>query len=133
MDTATETPPFEQVCWSDAYSQTPDAKLEDFSAHCKRFFDSVLYNLDIGVFTRVGLRTFHRKDFAALDDGKAALAALDLVNLKSIERFGAASETPEIMVRWEGSLFRLSWKWRERSSVKIAERTYEKRAQALHC
>ena len=27
----------------------------------------------------------------------------------------------------------LSWKWRRRSSVKIAERTYEKRAQALHC
>src|ERR1035437_78593 len=26
----------------------------------------------------------------------------------------------------------LSWKWRTRSSVKIAERTYEKRAQALH-
>src|SRR5690348_1025205 len=30
-------------------------------------------------------------------------------------------------------LSRLSWKWRKRSSVKIAERTYEKRAQALHC
>jgi hypothetical protein len=30
-------------------------------------------------------------------------------------------------------LFRLSWKWRKRSSVKIAERTYEKRAQALRC
>jgi hypothetical protein len=29
-------------------------------------------------------------------------------------------------------LFRLSWKWKARSSVKIAERTYEKRAQALH-
>ena len=28
---------------------------------------------------------------------------------------------------------RLSWKWRKRSSVKITERTYEKRAQALHC
>ena len=27
----------------------------------------------------------------------------------------------------------LSWKWRKRSSVKIAERTYEKRAPALHC
>jgi serine protease Do len=26
----------------------------------------------------------------------------------------------------------LSWKWRRRSSVKITERTYEKRAQALH-
>src|SRR5262249_50129 len=30
---------------------------------------------------------------------------------------------------WRGS--RLSWKWRKRSSVKITERTYEKRAQAL--
>jgi len=27
----------------------------------------------------------------------------------------------------------LSWKWRERSSVKITERTYEERTQALHC
>jgi hypothetical protein len=30
-------------------------------------------------------------------------------------------------------VFCLSWKWRERSSVKITERTYEERAQALHC
>jgi len=29
-------------------------------------------------------------------------------------------------------LSRLSWKWRRRSFAKIAERTYEKRAQALH-
>jgi len=27
----------------------------------------------------------------------------------------------------------LSWKWRTRSSVKITERTYEERTQALHC
>jgi two-component system sensor histidine kinase KdpD len=27
----------------------------------------------------------------------------------------------------------LSWKWRKRSSAKIAKRTYEERAQALHC
>jgi hypothetical protein len=27
----------------------------------------------------------------------------------------------------------LTWKWRKRSSVKITERTYEERAQALHC
>jgi len=26
-----------------------------------------------------------------------------------------------------------SWKWRDRSSVKITERTYEERTQALHC
>ena len=30
-------------------------------------------------------------------------------------------------------IYRLSWKWRERSSGKIAERTYEKRTEALHC
>jgi hypothetical protein len=29
-------------------------------------------------------------------------------------------------------VYRLSWKWRERLSVKIAERSYAKRAQALH-
>src|SRR5271169_7257128 len=30
-------------------------------------------------------------------------------------------------------VFCLSWKWRKRSSVKIMERTYEERAQALLC
>src|ERR1039457_4439332 len=29
-------------------------------------------------------------------------------------------------------VFRPSWKWRERSAVKITERTHEKDAQALH-
>jgi hypothetical protein len=39
----------------------------------------------------------------------------------------AYANTPEC------GLFCLSWKWRKRSFVKITERTYEKRAQALHC
>jgi hypothetical protein len=39
----------------------------------------------------------------------------------------------EAQVRVDATLSRLSWKWRKRSSVKITERTYEKRAQALHC
>jgi hypothetical protein len=42
-------------------------------------------------------------------------------------QLGQIVATPDVLV------FRLSWKWRKRSSVKIAERTYEKRAQALHC
>ena len=29
-------------------------------------------------------------------------------------------------------LFRLSWKWRKRSSVKITERTYEEGTEAFH-
>jgi hypothetical protein len=31
------------------------------------------------------------------------------------------------------TVFCLSWKWRKRSSVKIAERTYEEGTKALHC
>jgi DNA-binding response OmpR family regulator len=42
---------------------------------------------------------------------------------------GASTQTVKAHVH----MSRLSWKWRKRSSVKIAERTYEKRAQALHC
>ena len=38
---------------------------------------------------------------------------------------------PSIVVAILG-VSRLSWNWRKRSFAKIAERTYEKRAQALH-
>src|SRR5437879_2298141 len=33
----------------------------------------------------------------------------------------------------KGPVSCLSWNWRERSSVKITERTHAKRAEALHC
>jgi hypothetical protein len=50
------------------------------------------------------------------------------------KRFFARNENQERVGRYIGwadeKVFRLSWKWRKRSSVKIAERTYEKRAQA---
>ena len=45
---------------------------------------------------------------------------------------GTGTREIAAMVRMQ-AVSRLSWKWRERSSVKIAERTYEKRTQALHC
>ncbi len=80
----------------------PDASLEAFAAHCKTFFDSVVTNLDVKVFTRVGLRILFRKDFKDLDEAKAALNSLKLVNLQSTERFGAAPEPQEISLRWEG-------------------------------
>ena len=47
------------------------------------------------------------------------------------ERMGAVAF--EDIEKFVPLVSRLSWKWRKRSSVKIAERTYEKRAQALHC
>jgi hypothetical protein len=52
------------------------------------------------------------------------------------EAFADSVEKPRYIWGWviyRDILSRLSWKWRRRSSVKIAERTYEKRAQALHC
>jgi hypothetical protein len=77
--------------------------LEKFASNCKRFFDSVTVLLDIRVFTRIGFRLFFRKDFKELDEAKAALHSLRLVNLKTEERFGAASEPHEVSLRWEGS------------------------------
>jgi hypothetical protein len=84
-------------------SQKLDSKLELFASHGKRFFESVLYNLDIKAFTRIGLRVFFRRDLKDLDEAKAAFASLKLVNLAPVERFGAASEPHEIMLRWESN------------------------------
>jgi hypothetical protein len=47
-------------------------------------------------------------------------------------RISARGIAPTTEVVGMGLLSCLSWKWRRRSSVKITERTYEKRAQALH-
>lgn len=79
----------------------PDSSLEKFAEHCKGFFDSVTRNLDVKVFTRIGLRTLLRKDFEALDQAKAALTSLKLVSLQPTERYGVASEPREIIFRWE--------------------------------
>ena len=51
------------------------------------------------------------------------------VVLRARELFQAAGDNGE---ETEALVSCLSWKWRKRSSVKITERTYEKRAQALH-
>ncbi len=79
----------------------PDSSLEKFAEHAKKFFDSVTRNLEVKVFTRVGLRTIFRKDFGALDEAKVALTSLKLVGLKSAERYGVGSEPREILFRWE--------------------------------
>jgi hypothetical protein len=84
-------------------SQKPDSQLEMFATHGKRFFDSVLYNLEIKAFSRVGLRSFFRKEYKSLDEAKAAFTSLKLVNVTPTERFGAASQPHEIGLRWQGS------------------------------
>jgi hypothetical protein len=49
------------------------------------------------------LRGFFRKEYKSLDEAKAALASLKLVNVAPRERFGAASEPHEVGLRWQGS------------------------------
>ena len=83
-------------------TQKPDSQLEAFAEHGKRFFDSVLYNLDIKAFTRIGLRVMLRRDFKDLDSAQAALTSLNLVNIPPGERFQASAEPREVSIRWEG-------------------------------
>jgi hypothetical protein len=91
-------------------SSKPDGTLEKFASHSKRFFDNVLYNLDIRLLSRVGLRVMLRKDFDTMDQAKAAFSSLKLVQLQPKERFGAASEPHEALFRWEGNQIGTTWR-----------------------
>src|SRR5262249_38644931 len=52
-----------------------DSTLGTFSKHCKTYFDTVADALDIRVYTRVGFRIIFRREFADLNEAKAALNA----------------------------------------------------------
>src|SRR5216683_4641879 len=52
-----------------------DKNGETFAKHCKAFFDAVTDQLQISVFTRIGLRLILRKEFKTEDEPKAALAS----------------------------------------------------------
>src|SRR6266436_5562708 len=80
----------------------PDSSLEKFGHHCKHFFDVISAQLDIKVFTRIGLRVLLRHTFKDVQESRAALNALKLLNLDMKKRFGAAEEIDEILIRWEG-------------------------------
>src|SRR4029077_10329681 len=64
-----------------------DKNGETFAKHCKAFFDAVTDQLQIDIFTRIGLRYIARKEFKTLDESKAALASMALANLKPTKRF----------------------------------------------
>lgn len=93
----------------------PDNKLEQFASSCRHFFDVVGRNLDVKVFTRIGLRTIFRKDYSTLDDAKAAFTALNLVPLEKTMRFGAATEPLELLWRWEGNDVGATWRLKAES------------------
>jgi uncharacterized protein (TIGR04255 family) len=97
-----------------------DSSGEVFAKHCKLFFGTVVYHLNISVFTRIGLRYIARKEFKSVDEAKAALASLALANLKPAKRFNSSESPTEILFRWEdkdiGAFIRLK---AETAEVKI--------------
>jgi hypothetical protein len=88
----------------------PDNKLQEFAGSCKHFFESTSRNLEVKVFTRIGLRTMFRKDFSSREESTAAFTSLRLTTLKSTPRFGAASDPNEILLRWEGKDIGTMWR-----------------------
>jgi len=84
-------------------SNRAEKNAESFATYCKAFFDAVTHHLQIGIFTRIGLRYILRKEFKSLDDSKAALASLMLPNLEPTKRFNSSDSPTEILFRWEDS------------------------------
>jgi uncharacterized protein (TIGR04255 family) len=76
---------------------------EGFPKHCNAFFVAVTNHLHINVFTRIGLRYIARKEFKTLDESKAALASLSLLNLEPTQRFKSSESPTEVLFRWEDS------------------------------
>jgi uncharacterized protein (TIGR04255 family) len=84
-------------------STRPDKNAEAFAKYCKAFFDAVTHHLQIGVFTRIGLRYILRKEYKTVDEAKSALASMTLANLKPTKRFNSSDSPTEVLLRWEDS------------------------------
>jgi uncharacterized protein (TIGR04255 family) len=78
-----------------------DKNAQTFAKHCKTFFDTVTDQLQIAVFTRIGLRYILRKEFKTEDESKAVLASMMLANLNPTKRFNSSDSPMEILFRWE--------------------------------
>jgi len=102
-----------------------DKNAETFAKHCTVFFDAVTNQLQVNVFTRIGLRYIARKEFKTLDEAKAALASMTLANLKPTKRFNSSESPTEVMFRWEdaqiGAFVRLRAETVEITSVATPE------------
>jgi len=78
-----------------------DKNGESFAKHCEVFFDAVATQMEIGVFTRIGLRYIARRECKSLDEAKTAIASMSLANLKPTRRFNSSDSPTEILFRWE--------------------------------
>lgn len=84
-------------------SEYPESTLEKFAAHAQRFFEVLCDQLDLKVFTRIGLRVIWKRNFKSHDESKRALAFMKLNSLGPDARFGVPGEPEEVLFRWEGT------------------------------
>src|SRR5271155_584357 len=82
----------------------------------------------LGLWTLFGDRYVHFLFETKLGASTEAIENTLSLEVARLVRFGLTTSS-----FGEQCVSCLSWKWRKRSSVKIMERTYEERAQALHC
>jgi uncharacterized protein (TIGR04255 family) len=98
-----------------------DGTGEAFAKQGKLFFDTVVEQLNVTVFTRIGLRYIARKEFKSEEEAKVSLASLALANLGPTKRFNISENPIEAVFRWEdkdlGVLFRLK---AETTTVKLS-------------
>lgn len=82
-------------------SEKLDSSLETYGKWCKAFFGVVTRNLELKVFTRIGLRSFMRAEFKTIEESNAALASMKLPNLGNEKRFNISCDPTEVLFRWQ--------------------------------
>jgi|SRR5579862_3013136 len=80
---------------------SPDFKLEKLAANMATVFDIAAKQLELSVFTRIGLRQILTKTYKTEQEPEAALNALQLFKLGDEKRFGAGPNISEFQIRWE--------------------------------
>jgi hypothetical protein len=90
---------------------SPDSKLEKFAQNMKAVMDVGAKQLDLTVYTRIGLRQILTKKYNTLQDAETALNDVHLFKLGQEKRFGAGPNISEFQIRWEdkaiGATFRM--------------------------
>lgn len=77
--------------------------LKDFADAAEDFHAILRKTLNVPIYTRVGLRIIHVKDFKTIADATKAILALNQVNVPAGKFFGQAGEpkSVEVSYRWE--------------------------------
>src|SRR5580658_1840367 len=120
-----------------------DVLIVDDSAAIRKILQRVLRQTDLllGDIAEAGdgaeaVEILQKRSFGLIlsDINMPQMDGLQL--LARIKEMAHLKDVPVIMITTEGGqgkvMFRPSWKWRKRSPVKIAERTREEAAKALH-